>query len=81
MPSRPFQPCKEPGCAKLVAKGYCPAHQREDNRRYYERRRADPVLIMDCEGLLSRDARELVELVGPGGMTNRRPIPRRAVGK
>ena len=44
MPSRPLQPCKQPGCAELVAKGYCAAHQRADNRRYYERRRADPLL-------------------------------------
>jgi 5-methylcytosine-specific restriction enzyme A len=27
-----------------VPKGYCAAHQRDDNRRYYERRRADPLL-------------------------------------
>lgn len=39
MPYQPARPCSFPGCPALVNGRYCPAHQKEINRRYnqYER--------------------------------------------
>jgi 5-methylcytosine-specific restriction protein A len=38
MPERPLWPCLQPGCDKLVKKGYCSDHDKE---RHRERREAN----------------------------------------
>lgn len=48
MPSKPLQPCRQPGCAALAPSGYCAAHARSDARRVYDqtKRKADPALAL-----------------------------------
>ncbi len=38
MPIKPKAPCRQPGCPALVDKGYCPAHQKADRKRYDQAR-------------------------------------------
>lgn len=46
MPTKPFQPCRQPGCAALVPRGYCDAHAKAAPKRAYDQttRRNDPAL-------------------------------------
>lgn len=46
MPTKPLQPCRQPGCAALVPRGYCDAHAKAAPKRAYDQttRRNDPAL-------------------------------------
>jgi len=41
MPSKPLHPCAQSGCRELTRERFCPAHKREETRRY-ERFERDP---------------------------------------